>query len=179
MEYLCTGLRTSRLNFYKVLFTETQKTKNLIMAGDFNIILKEEDTNGKFDMKRYMTFVKNRIDRQSFEDAHITLNKGQIKYTFTASGKKIRKRLDKYLYTKHLRNRLIDYYIKPNSFSDHDSIILQIDIGERKKWGKGLWKMNNEVIKEERYRRYMTEVINNKQEKKVTENLKPESDGIL
>ena len=43
----------------------------------------------------------------------------------------------------------MDYYIKPNTFSDHESIVLTIDLDIRKKWGMGLWKMNSEILKED------------------------------
>ena len=120
-----------------------------------------------------MEFLKNRLQRQNFKDAHESLNIGKIKYTFTTSNKKIRKRLDKFIYKSNLQNRLLEYYIKPNVFSDHEGIILKIDLGQRRKWGKGLWKLNNEILQEEKYVKYMKWVITEFKEKKLSENLEP------
>ena len=163
-----------RLDFLKKLFQNTQDMGNLIMGGDFNIITSKEETSGELTRKPYMSFYEARTKRQNFKDAHITLNRGKISYTFTASNNKTRKRLDKFLYKANLQNRILDYYIKPNIFSDHEGIVIKIDLGMRKKWGKGVWKMNNEVLQEDKYREYMTEVISEFKERKFTENLEPD-----
>ena len=162
-----------RLDFFKKLFTETQNTGNIIMGGDFNTITEEEETSGNFTMKPYMAFFKKRLERQNLKDAHKTVNTGKIKYTFTTSNKKIRKRLDKFIYNSNLQNRILDYYIKPNIFSDHEGICIKVDLDIRRKWGKGIWKLNNEVLKEEKYRKYMTNMIKLERQKKETENLEP------
>ena len=69
------------------------------------------------------------------KDAHKTINTENTKFTITASNN-VRRRLDKFLYSANLQNRLEDYYIKPNSFSDHEGIGLTIYRDVRRKWGE-------------------------------------------
>ena len=106
-----------------------------------------------------MALFADKLNRQNLKNVHDSMNRGKIKHTFTSSNKEVRRRRDKFIYTANLQNRLIDYYIKPNTFSDHEGIILTVDLDIRKKWGKGRWKMNNEILKKDRYIKYMTEVI--------------------
>ena len=74
-----------RLDFFKNVFRQTQDLGNLIIGGDFNTIINREDTNGPFTMKPYMSFLKQRMQRQNFRDIHSTLNTGKIKYTFSSN----------------------------------------------------------------------------------------------
>ena len=162
-----------RLAFFKELFKKTTEKKNLILGGEFNITLNKNETNGEFIKKTYMAFVEERLNRQNLKDVHNSMSRDNIKFTFTASNNKVRKRLDKFIYSGSLQNRLVDYCIKPNTFSDHDGIYLEIDMNQRVKWGKGVWKMNNEILKEEKYIEYMKEVIWDMKDCKNKENLEP------
>ena len=90
--------------------------------------------------------MKYMITDLSLIDPHENIWDNKIKYTFTFPNK-TRKRLDRFLVSNTIRNRLIEYNIEPNTFSDHDAITLKLDLGTRKKWGKGTWKLNNNYLK--------------------------------
>ena len=155
-----------RLNFFAKLYDKIKQMNNIILGGDLNVVLKKEDTNGILIEKNYMRFVNYMINNMSLIDPHENINNTTIKYTFTASNKKIRKRLDRYLISNILRNRIKNYTIQPNSFSDHDAIKLEIDMGKRKKWGRGTWKLNCEILNNQNYNEYITEIIRIEIEKK-------------
>ena len=68
-------------------------------------------------------------------DPHEQIWENKIKFTFRFPNKTC-KRVDRYLICSNLRNRMIEYNIEPNSFSDHDAITLKLDIGGKEDGGK-------------------------------------------
>ena len=156
-----------RLAFFKELKTQIKDMKNIILGGDFNTIIEPEETNGKYENKNYMTYFKHIIKDKNLIDPHNFMSNNTLKYTFTTSDKKIRKRLDRYLISSHLRNRIAHYKITINSYSDHEGIILHIDMGKRKNWGKGMWKLNNECLREKKYKDIIIELINEEKNRKL------------
>ena len=114
-----------------------------------------------------MKYLRDICAQKELKDPHTLIYNGKIIYTFTAGT--LRKRLDKFFFSNHLQNRLINYNILPNLFSDHEGITIHFDIGTRKKWGKGTWKLNNEILEEERYRNFIKEVIEEILENKIVQ----------
>ena len=104
------------------------------MGGDFNIITTASETNSIFEPKSYMKQMDRLIKEENLIDIHKIINQ-DIRYTFTTNQNK-RIRLDKFLTSQPIQKRIHNYYITPNTYSDHDQITIQIDLGIRKKWGK-------------------------------------------
>ena len=154
-----------RLNFFAELKHKIEQMRNIILGGDLNTIINMEETNGKFEIKPYMKFMKYMITDLLLIDPHENIWDGKIKYTFTFPNK-TRKRLDRFLISNNLRNRMIHYSIEPNTFSDHDAITLKLDTGTRKKWGKGTWKLNNKYLKDEIFIELIEETIAIEKDKK-------------
>ena len=154
-----------RLNFFADLKNKIENIRNIILGGDLNTIINIGETNGKFEMKPYIKFMKYMITDLSLIDPHENIWDNKIKYTFTFPNK-TRKRLDRFLVSNTIRNRLIEYNIEPNTFSDHDAITLKLDLGTRKKWGKGTWKLNNNYLKNNIFAELIEETIAIERERK-------------
>ena len=139
--------------FFSKLFKKTRHMGLKLMVGDWNLTLAEEDTTGENKNHQYKKDVRQDLQRQNLIDIHKTMDQKGIKFTFRSNwGSRVR--LDKAFVSKCMRNRVLDYKIKTNTISDHDS--LQIDFGldyKEEKWGKGEWKLNNGILEEEEFKR--------------------------
>jgi len=104
-----------------------------LIGGDLNTIINESDTTGELEIKPYITFLTYMITDLSLIDPHEQIWEKKLHSHFQI---KPAKRLDWYLISSNLRNRMIEYNIEPNSFSDHDAITLKLDIGGKEDGGK-------------------------------------------
>ena len=81
----------------------------------------------------------------------------QTKLNYTFHRKTYKARLDR-IYTKaNCMKNILDYQIKPNSFSDHETVILTLNANKIKRWGKGKWALNCTLLEDELFQQ---EVIN-------------------
>ena len=123
------------------------------MSGDFNQITNINlDCEGK-SLKSYNQSKLARDVLDSFtkdcayEDVFRTMNTASKQYTFCGISN-YRARLDKIYAHSTLMSSITKCGITACTFSDHD--MFWIEIGwtpTRQRWGNGLWKYNEEILK--------------------------------
>ena len=134
--------------------------------GDFNEILKRDETSFKGDEaywnrrmhKGAIKQIEKLIKEKSLIDPHKCFVQ-KIKFTHTHHSQikvnncklQIRSRLDRIYLTKYLARKIINYRIIPTHFSDHDTVAIKLTFGNLLKWGKGNWKLNASLLKDEEF----------------------------
>ena len=148
-----------RQTFFSALLKKTRTMGGKFIIGDWNLILDADQTTGQYTDSPYKRDIKQDLKRQNLVDVHTNMNQG-INYTFRST-KGTRARIDKVFVSGSIRNRIIEYKIKTNTISDHDSINISIGLDEeQERWGKGDWKLNNEILKEEDLQGRVLELFN-------------------
>ena len=130
-------------------FEKIKKLDNAILIGDWNLLLTNEMCNKERNGYHKQ---KTRLIGHYFEkwiDVHqIILT--QLQYTYTKG--QYRARHDR-IYTKsHTAQKIKTYEIKSTNVSDHDQLRVVVMWGMRPIWGKGTWKINNEILKDEQFK---------------------------
>ena len=86
--------------------------------------------------------LKNLITQIQFKDAWIS-KKNTIEYTYARNN--YGSRLDR-IYVKEIVNYITDINVKNVSFSDHSSVIMNLEIPNIPKIGRYYWKLNVELL---------------------------------
>ena len=159
-------------SLYKLL-KKTKNLKNLIILGDWNNTIEKTQSNNtqKIINGKLKATVKKFQDRLQLPDIHNTLSDGKINYTCTAG--KSRTRIDRIYVSENLKQRILQYKIVPNYYSDHGGIEMLITWGRQITWGKGIWKMNTILLDDQEFNNRITDLIEgnkiNKQGEKPTD----------
>lgn len=147
----------NRRKLYKELSTETEGKTNRIIGGDFNNIF---DFNLDCCGGSIHNFEKRKSDREilkeletkhGYKDTFRYLYPQKKAYTFSGISN-YKSRLDRFYIHSSYANCLTEAGIKPVYFSDHDLYVIDVkseNETERKKWGKGIWKLNKTLLDEE------------------------------
>ena len=159
-----------RNNFWNRAIEMIKKEQNIILGGDFNIVLNKDDTDGKFKEEMYVKKIKDFMKLSNLTDIHTILWSNGLKYTYTSS-RKTRIRLDRFLISNNIQNKIVDYKVIINSLSDHEGISVKISTGKRNIWGKGIWKLNCEFLNEKYYVGIITEIIENEIDRKFEKDI--------
>ena len=157
-----------KTKFHRTLIAELENSVNFwIAGGDFNLT---RDTTSQNLNKYLNNHVKRALklwDAKLLEDwldVHKEFKTGDIEYTYTANNG-TRTRIDKFITPQYLKRSIREYTIEPNAYSDHDAITMKIDSNiEKIKWGRGTWKLNNSILKEDNFLRYINMIIGNKRD---------------
>ena len=81
----------------------------------------------------------------------------KLKFTYT---KQIYKcRLDRVYIKEHDLQKIFYYKIVPTPFSDHDIIEIEIKWEDRKRWGKGSWPMNTQVLDDPHFEQGLISIL--------------------
>ena len=99
--------------------------------------------------------MRARLEEHGLMDVHDVLNRASIKYIFTSTRGARTHRVDRVYVGKVTMKRIHSYKIIPNHFSDHDGVEVLLTWGHQLKWGKGVWKLNADIL---RTRFLMTEL---------------------
>ena len=130
-------------------FDKIKKLDNAILIGDWNLLLTNEMCNKERNGYHKQ---KTRLIGHYFEkwiDVHQIIPT-QLQYTYTKG--QYRARHDR-IYTKsHTAQKIKTYEIKATNVSDHDQLRVVVMWGMRPIWGKGTWKINNEILKDEQFK---------------------------
>ena len=128
-----------------------------ILGGDFNCSQNnQKDRDPKQNNKdQGLKELNDMMQQCSLED--IYRKRYPNKNTFTFSRGNSRSRIDYFL-----TSAMLDSYIKDTSvihfpFSDHDAILLQLDLAKTLK-GPGIWKMNANTIQTDTFRETMEKI---------------------
>ena len=136
--------------FFKDLFGQIEEsdTKNLMMIGDWNLVLNQEKDT--LNYKRQNNLKANRVvldemDKLDLIDIWRDRHETTKGYTWRQNFYKKMARLDFFLISETLIDLYADSKIKPSYKSDHCPISLKIHISKTEK-GKGVWKVNNSLL---------------------------------
>ena len=142
-----------RIEFYdnhvnNYLDTDSPK----IVGGDFNCTLNPlmDRLNVNRGTQRPLEdagikSIENIINKYDLEDVWRRRNPDCVKFTWKNSGKHQASRIDYWLISRSLDNCMKTTAIIECPFSDHDAVLIDINMNEIKR-GRGYWKMNNDVI---------------------------------
>ena len=64
------AMGSKRLAFYQEFIQRIKNIKNKIMMGDWNMILKKQETTGNFQNQNYSRLMKKYFEDNSLEDIH-------------------------------------------------------------------------------------------------------------
>lgn len=130
--------------------------KNIIIGGDFNVCLdpdKDKKGGNKENVSIYGTKILNILEEFSLTDIWRMRNQDNLQFSRrerTKSGV-IHSRLDFWLISRNLEYQTSSVKIQPGNSSDHSLINLSLEIHETQKRGKGIWKFNNNLLKDKDY----------------------------
>ena len=139
--------------FYQNLFNKIENldTKNLIICGDWNLVMNYEiDTKNyrkKNNVKARET-VLNYMDKLDLLDIWRKTHETVKRYTWRQNFYKKLARLDFFLISETLLDIYANSEIKQSYKSDHSPVQLEIFISKTQK-GKGIWKLNNSLLLDE------------------------------
>ena len=111
-----------------------------ILAGDWNCIESNRDSESR--TMQISKTLKNLINQIQFKDAWISKKK-TIEYTYVRNN--YGSRLDR-IYVKEIVNYITDINVKNVSFSDHSSVIMNLEVPNIPKIGRYYWKLNVELL---------------------------------
>ena len=150
-------------------FQELNKTltnyadNNLIIGGDFNCALTPKDRKSvKQATNKHMVIkeIGNLCSHVDLTDIWRQLNPQTSSFTWHDKAFKTQSRLDFFLITPDLVNTAKECNIMHTPFSDHSSIILNMQsLDQRKRSGAGFWKFNANLLEDEKY--YVKEMRKN------------------
>ena len=99
--------------------------------------------------------IKTLLDKLKIQDIHNLYRENKLQYT--SKRRHYLTRIDRIYTNIETKRNIITYKIKPNFFSDHQALTIKLKWGIREKWGKGLWKLNSDILSDENYKK---EIIN-------------------
>ena len=150
-------------------FQELNKTltnyadDNLIIGGDFNCALTPKDRKSvKQATNKHMVIkeIGNLCSHFDLTDIWHQLNPQTSSFTWHDKAFKTQSRLDFFLITPDLVNTTKECNIMHTPFSDHSSIMLNLQsLDQRKRSGPGFWKFNANLLEDERYVKEMRKNI--------------------
>lgn len=120
--------------------------KNILVGGDFNCTLEKEKSSLPFK-----TFIK----KYGLIDAMATLQGKQVGHTWKNT-RGVESRLDYILVDK--KCKIKQGKLIPALFTDHQMVEVEVEI-KGTDYGKGYWKLNNEVLMEKEYKKKFAELF--------------------
>lgn len=129
----------------------TKEGKN-ILVGDFNCTLGILDRIGNVNrIEQGREELVNLMSRLNLVDVFREIFPNKREYTYFKPNSQTKSRIDNCLVTHNLYQWAREVGTKPASFSDHNAVYIQLNIGQVEK-GKGRWKMNKQVIMSDLFR---------------------------
>ena len=156
------GPNNDEPNFFELLKIKLEQVnnENIIIGGDFNVVQDYDiDTlniSNKQNTKSNECISKLKDDLDLY-DPWRHYNENSKIYTWHNSRNQ-HSRLDYFLVSPNIINQTFSTAIKPGYRSDHSLVIMNIKLTDQIK-GKGLWKFNNSLLKNEDYTNEIKECI--------------------
>ena len=164
-----------QINFISELqhLLKSYEGHNIMMGGDFNVILDPliDKKGGNTDpgkSSRYRSELKGFYEALDICDIWRIQNENKFGFTWHNKKTKIFCRLDYWLVSEHLINRIEKADILPSVNSDHSIISLRLNLMDRKR-GPSYWKFNTALLKDKEYVELIKTVIANSAEKHESE----------
>ena len=151
-------------DFYKNLKEKIKNLENLIIAGDFNLVL--DPSKDYYNYKHINNSnSKQVVEDMTFEldlcDIWRELNPENLRYTWRKQNPFQQSRLDFFLVSESLVPVVHDADITHGYRSDHSMITLTLKFSKEKSQRKTLWKHNSSLLKDKKYVDEINELIDN------------------
>ena len=139
--------------------------KNILIGGDLNVYLDPEmDKKGgiKTDLSKYGYAIHEFIEYNNLTDVWRTLNPNLRQYTWRGNTRNglVQSRLDYWLVSVHMLYELNTVSISPGMRSDHSIIKISFKLKDTGSRGKGFWKFNSSLLRDEEYIERVKQIIN-------------------
>ena len=133
---------------------------NLIVGGDFNSIISELD-RATSNVKLENTVFTNVLHSNDLTDVWRRKNPDTREYSFIDPSKRGRNsRIDYVCTAQMLYKSVIKCYITNAPAPDHKAVVCIINLVECDR-GKGYWKLNSSIIKDQEYQQLINGIIEN------------------
>ena len=140
--------KSMRENFYnfEIPYFFKNLTEYTILGGDFNATINKKDSSGQNSSISFA--LQNFVHSLKLIDSWEVKNGDKSGSTFQRAN--CHSRIDRIYLSKNQSQNLSYTKIQTNSFSDHHAYITGINFPNMgKKFGKGLWKLNPNVLTDE------------------------------
>jgi len=140
---------TERKMFFQSLRPFIFPNSRLVIAGDFNsydILL--DKMGGSASIDAHFSELKS---VNFLRDAWRLKHPREKQFTWFNSDLSISSRLDTFLISRHLCERVISCEIRPCVYSDHEFVFLELNLHSSPQWGPGYWKFNNSLLRDEKF----------------------------
>jgi exonuclease III len=160
------GPNTDNTTIFDALenYTYKHNDKNIIIGGDFNTVInpQKDKKNGKRETHlKCRTTLNNIISSNELVDIWRKLNTNKNEYTWHSNTiPKIFCRLDFFLVSESISNKINRSEIIPSFKSDHSIVYIQLNCVDIKR-GPGYFKINNSLLLETDYQNKIKESIEN------------------
>lgn len=151
---------TERKLFYDEIHDFFFPSAQKIIAGDFNSI---ESSLNKFGGSEN-SFSATLRDFRALHDLIDIWRKAHGRSTFCTwfnSTKTIGSRLDKFFISSELTNPTVSCEIFPCCFSDHDSVVLTLNLANFVSHGPGVWRLNLELLEDSTFCEIIDSLLQN------------------
>ncbi len=149
--------------FFKDIETQLEilGNDNILIGGDWNVVQDYTLDTLNYKQKNNPN-AKTQIEETSLSfdltDIWRYQNPNGKMYTWRGPNNKL-SRIDYFLITENLIGKTVKTDIKPGYRTDHSLISISIDFVSQEK-GRGVWKLNNSLLEEERYTNLIKATIN-------------------
>ena len=125
----------------QILYYLRNNLSNTILCGDFNCItsVKDKTKNGHCPVSKALQLTLNNLRLKDIWCMHHS----QVEYTYYREN--YGSRIDR-IYAADLKENLKNILVKPISFSDHNSVIAEVDVKCNIGMGKYYWKLNTRLL---------------------------------
>jgi len=147
---------TERGVFFQSLQPYLFSNSYLLLAGDFNCYDGTLDKMGSVSTDARFSDLKS---AHFVRDAWRLKHSKERQYTWYNSDFSIASRLDYFLITRSLCDRVTSCEIHPCVYSDHDFVFLDLNLHTTTQWGPGVWKFNNTLLQDEDFCTSVSDII--------------------
>ena len=132
-----------------LLLKNVKDNEEMIIGGDFNVVLNEEldKKGGKMGQKsESRKILKQLIESLDLVDIWRVRNPNKRKYTWRQPTPPVHCRLDYFLISNTLQDLTLNADVLPSFRSDHSGIYINIKDTQRANRGRGYWKFNSQLL---------------------------------
>ena len=147
--------------FFNNLWTYKTGDTNILIGGDFNCVTNPDKDkrggnplSGTVGTKELRTFYETLQLKDVWREKHRNDNI----FTWHNKDFTLRSRLDRWYISETLVNRS-NSHIRACPYSDHSTVEIQIQTERQRSRGKGVWKMNTNLLKDKHFLRETIAVI--------------------
>ena len=174
------GPNRDKPNFYAQISKDIEElsNENIILAGDFNLILDfEADTQGYVTINnpRARDRVLDLCNEFSLIDIWREMNMENREFTWRKPNGTKKARLDFFLISETLFPQVMESKIISGYRTDHSLVVITLGVNKTKK-NRTFWKFNNSLLKDPNYVSTIKEVIKNTKTQYIDKNQNEQND---